>query len=168
MDNTQNNQPNTETKENKDKQLSPLGEIELEACRFKFEGFSYKESAERLKMRFGENAPSEQTLRIWFCRSGRVQPFYDAYAEAEAKIRRFEARDMFRAQLKEAVRTLVTLMSTSPMDTVRIAAAKEIINRELGEPLKLTGDIGKDPAQRILEVMGIIKKQDGGENIKDA
>src|SRR3989304_1062823 len=126
MDNTQNNQPNTD----KDRRLSPLGEIELESLRLKFEGFMYKEMADRLKMRFGDNGPAESTLRMWFATGGKLKEFYNNYADEEAKIRRVESRDVFRAYLKDAVRILITLMKDSPMDTVRIAAAKEIINRE--------------------------------------
>jgi hypothetical protein len=156
------------TNDDKSGQISPLGAIELEACQMRFEGFSYAETAKVLIMRYGERAPAEGTLRNWFMKGGKVEPFYEAYADAEAKLRRRETKDVFRAHLKNAVRTLVELMTKSNNDGVKISAAKEVINRELGEPLKITADVGgKDPAVRILEELGIIEKH-GGEDKQDS
>lgn len=152
-----------EKNEEKSDLKSPIGEIELEACRLKFEGFNTSEIHERLVRKYGSNVPAERTILNWFWSKGRLGVFYKTYADAEAKMRREETKDLFRASVKEAVRKLVTLMRTSKLDVVQLGAAKEIINRELGEPLKVVADAGKDPATRILEEIGIIAKKESND-----
>jgi hypothetical protein len=154
--------------EKKDKQgqtgtISTLGIVELEAMRLKFEGYFPKEIEKTLKEQYGDRVPTWWTIRNWFTTGGKLKEWYHDYVERESKIRQEEAREMFRAHIKNAICELVRLLNNSPMDTVRIAAAREIINRELGEPVKPTVIIEKDPAQRILEELGVIeKKSDGG------
>lgn len=161
---------NEEPKENKnlDEQggtLSPLGEIELEACRLRFEGFTYEEMMKQLVGKFGERAPAVQTLRHWFMRGGKLYVFYDGYVEEEAAARRKQSIDVFKSYLKEAARSMVYLMKTSPSDMVKFLSAKEIINRQLGEPVRPVANLNvKNPAREILEDAGLIEKgNDTGE-----
>lgn len=167
-----NNSPNEEPKdkvqpEGEPSVLSPIGEMELEACRLKFEGYSWKEMREKMVILYGERAPAERTMKNWFWKGGRIYLFYKDFARQEANVRRSESTDIFRAHLKDAVRQLVTLMKTSSLDMVKLMAAKEIINREMGEPLKVVSDAGKDPATRILEELGITDKDDGESDKSD-
>lgn len=150
---------------------SPLGEIELAACMLRFEGFNWEEIEKALRVKYGDRAPAARTLQNWFTRkAGRLVPFYRGFADEQARLRREETHDLFKSVLKEAVRKLVTLMRSSKLDMVQFLAVKEIINRELGEPLKISADAsGKDPATRILEEMGIkTKTDDGGADKQDA
>lgn len=118
-------------------QPSPLGEKELLAIEMKFDGFNYKEIATKIDASYG-------VVRQWFMTGGKLRAFYDAYVEEESKARRKTADDIFKAHLNTAVRTLVDVMTRSKLDIARIAAAKEIINRQLGEPLKvIASDNGK-------------------------
>jgi hypothetical protein len=157
-----------ENEDKKDKKghggtISALGIVELEAMRLRFEGYYPKEIEQTLKQLYGDRVPTWWTIRNWFTTGGKLKEWYEDYVTRESKIRQQEAKEMFRAHLKNAIRELVRLMNNSPTDSVRIAAAREIINRELGEPVKVIANTEKDPAQRILEELGVIeKKTDGG------
>jgi hypothetical protein len=156
-----------EKKENigESRSLSTLGIVELEAMRLKFDGYNAQEIEKTLKQQYGNRVPTWWTIKNWFStgRQGKLRIWYEDYVKKESEVRHQEAKDMFRAHLKNAIRTLVKLMNESPNDSVRISAAREIINRELGEPVKVIANTEKDPAQRILEELGVIeKKTDGG------
>lgn len=149
-------QPENKQKENGT--LSPIGEIELEACRLRFEGYTYEKMAEKLLIFYGDRAPAEKTLTKWFYKSGKLYDFYVSYADSEAKARRSEVINIFRAHLSTATRTLVSLLN-SKMDMVKLAAAREIINRELGEPLKVVAppdQKGANLAREILQEAGLL------------
>jgi hypothetical protein len=109
---------------------SVLGQEEMTAMEMKYEGFNCKEIAEKLGMNHG-------SVRGWFARGGKLYEYYIAYATEESELRKKEAHDTFKAHLNNAVRTLVSVMNKSRLDIARVAAAKEIINRQMGEPLKV-------------------------------
>lgn len=135
---------------------SPIGELELEAIRLKFEGYNYPEIASRLQISLGRTV-SDKTIKNWFYRSGKLYDFYNDYALKEAEIRRSTSLDLFRAHLDDAVRTLFTLMGKSKSDMIRLLAAKEIINRQLGEPKKVVAVEPNDPVQRLLDGIKIFE-----------
>lgn len=144
----------------KNNQISPLGEVELEACRLHFEGYSSNEIEKIFLKMFPDYNPKASTIRGWFSPKGKLAEFYKEYAKTEGDVRRSEARDAFRAHLKSAVRVLLAIMN-DPTEQApsRVAAARMIIDRELGEPIKPLLPLAKDPAERILEEMGIIAKK---------
>lgn len=126
--------------------VSPLGHHELEAMRLKFEGYTYPQIAEKL-----DNLYKWESIRNWFARGGKLHEFYKAYAKTEAESRRQIAVDLYKAHLDKAVATLFHLMQHSKLDIVRLAAAKEIINRELGEPKKVIQTETSNPARDIID-----------------
>jgi hypothetical protein len=105
-------------------------ELELQAIEMRYEGYSIKEIAELLKLNYGY-------LRKCFAVKGKLYEHYVNYAKEEKEIRRKQAHDTFSANLNEAVRVLVQIAKKSRVDVARVQAAKEIINRQLGEPLKV-------------------------------
>lgn len=118
--------------------------------RLKFEGYSYKEISTMIP---------DITLVIvkeWFRTGGKLREFYKAYARDEAAARREIALEFFKAHLDDAVKVLFKLMANSPSDMVKLLAAKEIINRELGEPKKVIQAEVNNPARDILEGAGLI------------
>jgi hypothetical protein len=143
--------------------VSPLGAMELEACRLKFEGYNAKEISAKLTVEFGERAPAWQTVRTWFMKGGKLYDWYKSYTTDEAKARQDETLEMYRAHLKNAMREVIRLMNQSTADSVRLQAACKIIDRQLGEIPK-TIQIGKDPATRILEELCIIGDDEDNES----
>lgn len=145
--------------------LSTLGKPELQAIEMKYEGFNYKEIAEATETEY-------KTVRVWFSRGGKLYEFYKAYAEEETKLRRAQTHDTFKAHLNNAVRVLVHVMNKSKLDVARVQAAKEIINRQLGEPLKVVAvDDGK--VNHILEAIKqldaeTIQPNEGGGDSTDS
>lgn len=159
------------TIENKGEQNEVINEVELEACRLRFEGYTSKEISQSLGLMFGfDHAPTSGLIRQWFMRGGKLDDYYRAYANEEAKIRKQEARDVFKAHLTGATRTLVFLMGKSESDMVRYLASKEIVNRELGEPVKPVANLNvNNPAREILQEAGLIDKpNDTGEVKQDS
>lgn len=148
---------NKTTDDHKGLQESPLGAVELDACRMWFEGFTSKEIEVALKATYGEAGVVAETIRKWFATGGKLEAFYKEYAETEAKIRFAETRNMFRAHVKNAVRVLVQMMNNKDEHPPsRVNAAKEIIYREMGQPLKVVADAsGKTLARNILESAGL-------------
>jgi len=144
------------TPDNNNQQLeSPLGEREMLAVEMRYEGYNNAEIAAAIAERFPGSAVQHQTVRAWFMRGGKIRDFYDAYVIDQNKARNSEARGMFTAHVKNAVRTLVHVMNKSKLDFARVQAAKEILARELGEPLKVVVAPGSDPAEKLLEAYGI-------------
>lgn len=149
------------TDSNKYQQLACIDEVDQEAIRLRFEGYTYAKMRELLLELFGpDRTPTILTMRGWFYKHGRLYDFYNAYAKHETKTRRKEAMDILRAHLGNASRTLVGLMDPKTSDMVRLLASKEVINRLLGEPVKPIANLNtKDPATRILEDMGLLDKK---------
>jgi hypothetical protein len=148
-----------DTESNKGKQVSPLGEVELEVMRMWFEAYTSGEIEKALKIRFGERGPSANMVRAWLCRGGKLCEFYKEYAKTEGEYRNKETRQAFRAHIKNAARVLVQIMN-DPLQPApsRVKAAEDIINRELGEPIKVVANLEKNPAREILEELGVIDK----------
>lgn len=146
------------TGQHNESQLSPLGAVELEAMRLWFEGFNSQEIEKQLRVMFGEAGVIAGTIRHWFCKGGKLRKLYENYAEEEAKERRSQANDLSLAVTKEMLRILVTLARSSTNDSVRYAAAKELVNRTLGEPVKVVANLGKDPVDALLAKYGIVEK----------
>lgn len=141
-------------KDNKPEPIeSPLGEKEMLAIEMRFEGYTYKEIGAKIEIHAG-------AIAKWFMNGGKLYEFYQSYAKEEADIRRKASHDMFKAHLGNAVRTLVQVMQTSKIDIARIAAAKEVINRQLGEPVKVIATDG-DKVNEYLEAIN--KFKDGKE-----
>ncbi len=138
--------------------MSLINEVDLRTVELRYEGYPYKEMHKILLQEFDEaRVMHPNRLRGLFMKGGRLDEFYKAYAINETKFRRKEAVDILRAHLGNASRTLVKVMSNSKSDMVQFLAAKEIINRMLGEPVKPMVSIpGKDPAERILSELGLI------------
>lgn len=159
---SENNQAETD----KDRQVSPIGEIELEAMRMRFEAYTSAEMSRILTQRFGDRAPSAGVIRGWFCRGGKLVSLYDEYVRTEGAYRRNEARAAFKAHIKNAVRVLLQIMNDKDGHTPsRVRAAEDVINRELGEPVRPVANLNvKNPAREILEDAGLIEKtHDTGE-----
>lgn len=121
---------------------------ELIALEMKFEGYNYKEIAKALE-------EEHLTIRKWFMSSGKLHAYYKQYAAEEAEARRKEATDTFKAHLGNAVRTLVDVMNKSKFDPARVNAAKEIINRHFGEPVKPVMNMDED---KVNDYMAAAKK----------
>lgn len=150
------------TELNKNQHVSLITGVDLDAVKYKFDGYTSADIEKLLVATYGrENVPSAGSIRCWFAVGGRLHEFYKAYAANEAKFRRREAIDILRAHLGDASRTLVQIMGKSKSDMVKFLAAKELINRQLGEPIKPVANLtGKDPAQRILEELGIFEESE--------
>ena len=136
--------------------LSSLGKQELDAIEMKYEGYNHKEIADSIKM-------SHQAVRNWFMNGGKLYDFYIAYAKEESKKRKAEAHDTFKAHLNNAVRVLVAVMNKSKLDVARVQAAKEIINRQLGEPVKTIAVTDETKVNEYLAAALLLSKQN--ENI---
>lgn len=143
---------------------SPIGVAELEAVKLRFEGYSYPEISLRIKEVCGQEF-KEGTLRNWFYRGGKLYELYKDYVKSETEVRRAVSIDLFKAHLDDAVKTLFTLMAKSKSDMIKLLAAKEIINRELGEPKKVIQAEVSNPAREILEGAGLLN--DGKEDTED-
>jgi hypothetical protein len=138
--------------------ISPLGEIELEACRLRFEGYSSTEIETNLARHYGDRGPKAKTVRSWFSRGGKLCEFYKSYAEEEVRVRHTVAQQIFQAHVKNAARTMIQIMldPTRP-SMARFRVAKYIIDRELGPPPKApVGSECKNPAREILEELELI------------
>ena len=136
--------------------LSDLDKRQMIAIEMKYEGFTSKETADVISNMEGMDSVTDISVRAWFSKQGKLHDYYRAYAEEETKKRRSQAHDTFKAHLNNAVRTLVHVMNKSKLDVARVQAAKEIINRQLGEPLKVVAvDDG-----RVNELLSAIKKAD--------
>ena len=143
--------------DNKDKQLSQIGEMELTAIEMKFDGHNYKEIWERLKIKYNEHAPEYQTIRAWLMNNGKLYHFYNDFVKEQSEIRKKEAITTFKAHLNTAVRVLVSIATNeNAQESARVNACKEIINRELGEPLKRAQVEETNPAREILERAGLL------------
>lgn len=142
--------------------FSPFGEIELEACRLRFEGHTSAELEIVLARRYGDRGPKAKTIRNWFARGGRLYDFNKSYVEEETQGRHTLAQQVFSAHVKNAARTIVLLMNDPNQPAmIRFRTAQYIINRELGLPTKAVPVTEtKDPATRILERMGLIPKKE--------
>ncbi len=105
-------------------------EQDMRAIEMKYEGYNMKEISVTLDV-------PHITVRSWFYAGGRLHQAYIDYAKEETELRRKTAHDIFKAHVPDAVRTLVSVMSKSKLDIARVQAAKEIINRQMGEPLKI-------------------------------
>ena len=145
-------------------QESPLGQIELEAMRMWFEGYTSMEIEKSLHLRFGDAGVKADTVRRWFATGGKLHEIYKEYAESEARYRQEETRNAFRAHVKNAVRVLVQIMNDPAQHTPsRVRAAEDIINRELGEPLKVIAPPkDKGLVNEILREAGLLS--DGNDN----
>lgn len=139
---------------NNNLQVSPISELELVCIEMKYEGYSFPEIHAALIQKY-KTAPQLQTLRLWFSRNGKLFEFYRAYALAENKVRVKEANLAIGAHVKNAVRTLVQIMNKSKLDFARVQAAKEILARKLGDPVKIAVNVD-DPAAKLLQAMGIV------------
>lgn len=126
---------------------STLSEPEMTAIEMKYEGYNYKEMEKALM-----DIPYK-TIRVWFSRSGKLYDFYKSYALEESKKRKAEAHDTFKAHLNNAVRTLVNVMNNSKIDVARVQAAKEIINRQLGEPVKPLSVVDEGKVNEYIEAI---------------
>lgn len=132
-----------------------LDQNDLRAIEMKYEGYTYKQIAE-------ETGWTHQYVRLLFYKGGRLTEYYAIYASEENEIRRTEARTMFKAHVPNAVRTLVQIMNKSKFDTARVQAAKEVINREMGEPVKVILNVDEVKVNEYLEAA---VKLDNNENI---
>lgn len=128
-----------------------LPEAELMAVEMKFEGFNYIEISQKTGINY-------KTVRTWFAKNGKLYDYYRAYAQEESKLRRAEAHDTFKAHLNNAVRTLVQVMNKGKLEVARVQAAKEIINRQLGEPLKVVAT-DEDKVNPILEAIRLANEE---------
>ena len=149
---------------NKHQQSALVTGMDLDAVKFRFDGLPYRSIEMELYKIYGELAPREQTIRLWFSSGGRLREYYDGYVANETAVRHKEALDIFKAHLPTAVRTLVGAMNDKS-GMVRIMAAERIINRQLGDPVKVIANIKEDsPVRRLLRSRGIIdNKDDTGE-----
>lgn len=142
--------------------ISPISEVDLEAIRLRFEGASNSQLSAILFDKFKLEV-TPKTVGNWFCKGGRLHEFYKDYAKSEALVRQAVSLDLFRAHLDGAVKTLLDLMVKSKSDMIKYLAAKEIINRQLGEPKKVIQADVNNPAKEILEGAGILLN-DGGKD----
>lgn len=143
---------------------SLLSEPKMLAIEMKYEGYSYPEIRAALAERYaGEQPPALKTIQMWFYKNGELYDFYKAYAISENKLRAREARLTIKAHVKNAVRTLVQVMNKSKLDFARVQAAKELLARELGDPVKTVVNID-DPAEKLLVAMRILDSEVKAEN----
>lgn len=138
----------------KDGQWALITQIDLKMVELKFEGYTYNEISK-------STGHSINIVKTAFSKHGRLHDFYRLYATEEGEARREAARDMFKAHLHSAIRTLVAVMN-GKVDVARVAAAREIINRQLGEPVKPVVLMDGD---RVTEYLEAIKKSEN-ENIQ--
>lgn len=94
------------------------------------------------------------TVRNWFAKGGRLQIAYDLYADEESKLRQKRAHERYAAMLNKAL-DCIDILLDSGHDPTKLKAAQEVINRNLGEPLKRYRDETDDTVGRILRAAGI-------------
>ena len=124
------------------------------AIELKYEGKKYADIAEAVNVH-------EKTVGAWFYKSGKLYDAYKQYAEEEGKIRREEALDIFRKNIKNAAVILSSLMAERD-PRVKFKAAKEIIDRELGravEKVETKHDFGDKVSEVKVEIV-----KDGNED----
>jgi len=134
-----------------------IGLQDLKAIEMKFKGVPLKKIAK-------ETGIAYITVRQWFMTGGRLHEEYKEYCNKQEEILLSEAKKLFKKNIKNASIALIRLLKSNDQKIV-IAAAKEIINRELGEPLKRVTHETDDTVMKILKEAGVIKeeKDDGGK-----
>jgi len=127
-------------------------EQEIKAIEMRFKGVPMKEIAKIVGVAY-------PTVRGWFMRGGRLHEHYMNYLKDQQDLRLEESKKILRMNLKNA--TVVLANSLKSLDEkIKLAAAKEIINRELGEPIKRITDETDDVVSRILKEVGVLKDDD--------
>jgi len=108
---------------------SRMNRRKLLAFQLKYEG---KKSSDIAK----GTGYTEQTIAVYLKPTGKWYPEYLKYEnECNEELKKDAIRTLKR-NIRNAVSTLVNLMRPLQDPNVRLRAAKEIINRELGESLK--------------------------------
>ena len=137
---------------------------ERKAIEMRADGYTYGDIvAEVAKMGKGVK---EETLRGYFYHAGKLKPALELWRE----IRGIEAMAEARLELKQAVKlaviTLLALMRTRQSGAVRLGAAKEVLDRNLGkskQSMELSGEGFSRDAEKLEKIIGILTEGEGDE-----
>ena len=110
---------------NLDKLLECLDIKELKAMELKLDGIKYKDIACMIET-------SEQTIKNWFMKEGKLYFPYQKYKEWKIKKIRDSAVEYGKLNVKKAMKALVDIMEDTEAGAGRVSAAKEILDRVLG------------------------------------
>ncbi len=128
-----------------------LPSIEHRAIELRFEGYPYSEIQKTLAKEYPtEIIPHFNTIKSWFRTGGKLASNYFEYAKVEGDFRHKHTQDIFKAHVTTAIQTMVQLLG-SPSHMVRMLAAKEILNRQLGEPVKPVLNVSEEKVNEFLE-----------------
>jgi hypothetical protein len=147
---------------NDEKALNELSGVYRRVLELKYKGYPYKKILEILKEE-KYNPPTLNTLQGWFDSVGLLTKHLKTYSILENRLRREEARAIFKRHITDAVKTLVKKLK-SRNERVSLDAAREIIDRELG---KATENIKTEFSGKIA-LLQLFKEIESGErrNIK--
>lgn len=133
---------------NRTKTLQP-NEKELKVFELKYAGKTYPEIEKE------EGIPI-QTLKEWFRADGRLKEPYDSYVSEQNKMRREEAKKIIRQNINNAAKVLANSL-LSENEKIRLQAAIELLNRELGRQPKQEENIDS-PAEKVKRTLALIKE----------
>ena len=123
------------------------------AMMMRYEGKTHAEIAKVLGL-------SLQAIDRWFMTGGRLQTVYQKYALERNQEIRDETSKILKKHLSEAAQAIVDVMN-SKNPSLKLAAAKELLDRELGKAVQptLTGDLGKEYIDEWKYAIGIDEGQ---------
>lgn len=135
---------------------------ERKAIEMRADGFTYPEIiAELRKIDAGIN--KDQTLREYFYHAGKLRAPLDLWRKIKGYEAMSEAKEQLATAVSIAAKTLVALMGVGKTGAVRLGAAREVLDRNLGKPkqqLDLGGEGFSKDAEKLEQIIGILTKDD--------
>jgi len=77
--------------------------------------------------------PAIGTINNWFAIGGRLHDAYLQYEDEENERRKKEAYNIYRRNVRAAVGQVLTIMAEGETDQVKLAAARDILDRLFGK-----------------------------------
>lgn len=130
-------------------------EKEFRAFELKYAGKTYPEIEEV------EGIPL-QTLKEWFRTGGKLKEPYDFYVSEQNKMRREEAKKIIRQNINNAANVLANSL-LSKDEKIRLKAAIELLNRELGQLPKQEENIDS-PEEKVKKTLAYIEEHSGAKD----
>lgn len=141
----------------KPEKVKKMPKRKLLAFQLKYEGNKNPEIAQQTRY-------SIKTIETYLAPKGKWYPEYEEFEQENNEIMKQEALKMAKRNIRNAMATIINLMSPSEDPAVRLKAAKEIINRELGEALKKVEHSGEIQTA-LVEFIGQVDEKEDKDKI---
>jgi hypothetical protein len=135
----------------------PLKKWETKAIELRYEGYSYADMSKMLKQSL-EFDISWSMLGNLFAEDGRLKQDYLDYCEKMNEEAMAEGKRAIKSSHALASKTLVSLMAKRYPASIRLASAKEIIDRNIGRVRQNLGLDGGEDGKAIQAKLEVIFK----------